>query len=543
VSYFALGLWCASGFRPAPTNEVRATGQRRARVTVSATMGRLRSEQVLRDINDGDPSSVTALNLSLRALSDVSCLRDFQNLGRLDLSCNGLTSLEGLSSCINLKWLSVAQNKLKSLRGIEGLSKLTVGNKDYILLVALLTFYLDCFFPISSLRWLFFLYPCDCTTWWCAHVLNASKNMLLSMDVVRSLTELRALILNDNEISSICNLDQLKYLNTLVLSRNPIHDIGSSLKNSSSIVKLSLSKCKIQVIGSSLIFSLNLKELRLSDNEITSLPVELVRNIKLQNLDLGKNLIMRLSDLKVLSELHNLKNLNLQGNPISENPKLIKKIRKLVPNLQIFNAKPIERWNQSKKLPEDISVPKKGDRFPEDTTAFESEEKVKSSKPRTDTATSGKKTKKRLGTTDNTQTHALKDESKTKKPKVGSHLTEKVIASINDDENFPVNADDAKEKEVKKESTTTKGGSKPVEFDDGETSFMELILSEDATGKAAGKPRGLMQPSWDEKLLGGMVVDLSKKMKAKNSRRGPSVHQTTSLHVPAFGEGGASTWG
>ncbi|KAL7164159.1 hypothetical protein ACSBR2_040134 [Camellia fascicularis] len=46
-------------------------------------------------------------------------------------------------------------------------------------------------------------------------VLNAGKNKLKSMDEVRSLLSLRALILNDYEIVSICRLDQLKELNTL----------------------------------------------------------------------------------------------------------------------------------------------------------------------------------------------------------------------------------------------------------------------------------------------------------------------------------------
>lgn len=89
-------------------------------------MTRLSSEQVRRE-NDGDPSSISVLSLSFRALSDVrpraplesasvsvrrgvqscdyrvfvdccvvqvSCLGDFRNLARLDISCNNLTSLQ-----------------------------------------------------------------------------------------------------------------------------------------------------------------------------------------------------------------------------------------------------------------------------------------------------------------------------------------------------------------------------------------------------------------------------------------------------------------
>ncbi|KAK6138477.1 hypothetical protein DH2020_027797 [Rehmannia glutinosa] len=145
-------------------------------------------------------------------------------------------------------------------------------------------------------------------------VLNAGKNKLKSMDEVKSLASLRALILNDNEISSVCKLDQMKELNTLVLSRNPISSLGDSLVKLKSITKLSLSNCQLQTVDSSLKSCLELKELRLAHNEIM-----------------------------VLSSLVNLRNLNLQGNPIAEKEKLQKKVKKLLPNLHIFNARPIDK--------------------------------------------------------------------------------------------------------------------------------------------------------------------------------------------------------
>ncbi|KAH7561273.1 hypothetical protein JRO89_XS10G0203900 [Xanthoceras sorbifolium] len=81
---------------------------------------------------------------------------------------------------------------------------------------------------------------------------------------------------------------------------------------------------------------------------------DLAYNKKLQNLDLGNNLITRWSDLKVrhqevLSSLVGLKNLNLQGNPIAENDKLTKKVRTLLPNLHVFNAKPINKNSKNEK--------------------------------------------------------------------------------------------------------------------------------------------------------------------------------------------------
>ncbi|XP_071736259.1 uncharacterized protein [Rutidosis leptorrhynchoides] len=262
-------------------------------------MKALTSKQVLKEHNTTDPNSLSSITFTHRALSDVSCLSEFKKLEKLDLTFNNLSYLEGLKPCVNLKWLSVKQNKLRSLKGIEGCINLTV--------------------------------------------LNAGNNMIQSMDEVSTLVRLRALILNDNEIVSICKLDKMKELNTLVLSKNPIRKIGESLSRVNSITKLSLSNCKIQCIDSSIKSCTELRELRLAHNEIRTLPSELTRNTKIQNLDVGNNLIMRWSDLKILSSLTNLKNLNLAGNPVAEKDGLAKKIKNLVPSLQIFNARPIDK--------------------------------------------------------------------------------------------------------------------------------------------------------------------------------------------------------
>ncbi|KAL2590153.1 hypothetical protein AAZV13_13G274900 [Glycine max] len=259
-------------------------------------MARLSSDQVLKDNNAADPTSVTTLHLTHKALSDITCLANFVNLEKLDLKLNNLTSLEGLRSCVNLKWLSVVENKLESLEGIQGLTKLTV--------------------------------------------LNAGKNKLKSIDQVMSVVSLRALILNENEISSICKLDQLKDLNTLVLSKNPIRKIGEALMKVKSITKLSLSYCELQGIGTSLKSCVELSELRLAHNEIKSLPAELKLNSKLRSLDLGNNVITRWSELKVLELLTNLRNLNLQGNPAATVNKVMRKI---------FNARPVDKDTENKK--------------------------------------------------------------------------------------------------------------------------------------------------------------------------------------------------
>nr|GMD61596.1 leucine-rich repeat-containing protein ODA7 [Ipomoea batatas] len=525
-------------------------------------MAVLSAKQVLQQSNTGDPNSISNLSLTHKALSDVSCLVEFENIQRLDLSFNNLTSIERLKSCVNLKWLSVAQNKLQSLKGIEGFRKLTV--------------------------------------------LNASKNKLKSMDELSSLVSLGALILNDNEITSICKLDQMKDLNTLVLSRNPIRGIGLSLAKKNSLSKLSLSNCQLQCIDSSLKSCTELKELRLSHNEIKTLPSELACNTKLLNLDIGNNEIMRWSDLKVLSSLVNLKNLNLLGNPIAEKEGLAKKIKKLVPTVVTFNAKPIDKIlkgevgradnsddvNNSRKHnfvsenegvhPDSIgdwdgkeSKPKKQKRSEtqeeetlnhKDNIALfneKSKKKLKLHKNIADkvevisqdpdvTKESKQKNKKKNEnakekTSDremqqlenkkhtNNDIEALSDtrkESKQKKPKKSELVTEKTS-------NQKVGA--AKiEKKLGKEQEGKQ--SKNAVIDDGETPFMDLFMADmSANSISSGRmetDQGAIH-SVDE--IAGVVTFNKKKKKNKKQNIDPTALQLSTA-ADEVGLGGPSTW-
>ncbi|XP_031114411.1 leucine-rich repeat and coiled-coil domain-containing protein 1 [Ipomoea triloba] len=502
-------------------------------------MAVLSAKQVLQQSNTGDPNSISNLSLTHKALSDVSCLVEFENIQRLDLSFNNLISIEGLKSCVNLKWLSVAQNKLQSLKGIESFSKLTV--------------------------------------------LNASKNKLKSMDELSSLVSLGALILNDNEITSICKLDQMKDLNTLVLSRNPIRGIGLFLAKKNSLSKLSLSNCQLECIDSSLKSCTELKELRLSHNEIKTLPSELACNTKLLNLDIGNNEIMRWSDLKVLSSLVNLKNLNLLGNPIAEKEGLAKKIKKLVPTVVTFNAKPIDKILNEGVHPDSIgdwdgkeSKPKKQKRSEtqeeetlnhKDNIALfneKSKKKLKLNKNIADkvevisqdpdvTKESKQKNKKKNEnakekTSDremqqlenkkhtNNDIEALSDtrkESKQKKPKKSELVTEKTsnqkvgVAKI--------------EKELGKEQKEAKQ-SKNAVIDDGETPFMDLFMADMSANSISS---GMMETDQgaihtvDE--IAGVVTFNKKKKKNKKQNIDPGALQLSTA-ADEVGLGGPSTW-
>ncbi|KAI3939175.1 hypothetical protein MKX01_002043 [Papaver californicum] len=390
-------------------------------------MNRLNSKKIVEENENKDPSFITSLVLTQKALTDVSCLSEFKNLEKLDLAFNSLYSLEGLSSCINLKWLSVVQNKLESLKGIERLSKL--------------------------------------------QVLNAGKNKLKTMTEVSHLISVRALILNDNEISTICKLDQ-KELNTLVLSRNPIRKVGDSLVKAKAITKLSLSNCQLENIGSSFKSLAQLKEVRLAHNEITIVPSELALNTRLQNLDLGNNSISNWSALKALSSLHNLKNLNLQGNPIAENDTLAKKVKKLVLNLQIYNSRPIEGSKANEKnskqdvksLVVDNSTPNKASDLKD--LNEEGREVLRNEKTSKKLIFSEEEDDPIINEKD---PNMEKDESKKKKSKVNK-LPGKDFSSSNKGKNEAENQLKRKNSKKVKENTVDM-------IDDGETSFMDLISS------------------------------------------------------------------
>lgn len=503
-------------------------------------MAVLSSKQVLQDYNTTDPSSITSLTLTHKALSDVSCLSEFQNLQKLDLGFNNLTSLEGLKLCVNLKWLSVVQNKLQSLKGIEGLIKLTV--------------------------------------------LNAGKNKLKSMEEVSGLVNLRALILNDNDIVSICKLDKMKELNTLVLSRNPISGIGQSLAKINSITKLSLSNCQLQGIDSSLKSCTELKELRLAHNDIKTLPIELAFNIKLQNLDIGNNVIMKWSDLKVLSSLVSLRNLNIQGNPVAEKEDLARKIKKQVPNLQILNAKPIEKAMKKKEAGRGDDEIESGDLDVAEVWDSKEERKLRKKK-RSGPSEEGlddhheernflekdkakksnkfsKNGKNAADTEETVLTYSdVQKESKLKKEKINefdkaSGLMRMELAQAEKRADFdmgvpPVEHDtgeerkhkkqkkgevlnetasNAEDKEPAKRSSKKAKQNKASAIDDGETPFSDLFVSD-------------LSDTLQQKVdaAAGLATFPKKKKKSKNIVTGAAAVQLSSAS-DEIGLGGASTW-
>lgn len=462
-------------------------------------MARLTVEQAKREAGSAG-SGATSLNLSHRALSDVSCLSSFNNLERLDLGYNCLVTLEGLSSCVNLKWLSVIENKLVSLKGVEGLPKLLV--------------------------------------------LNAGKNKLTKIDEVKSLTSLGALILNDNNISSICKLDQLHQLNTLVLSKNPVVTIGDALAKAKSMKKLSLSHCQIENIGSSLAACMELKELRLAHNKITTIPSDLAKNVKILNLDLGNNSIERASDLKVLSELRYLRSLNLQGNPIAEKDTLAKKVMKVVPTLRIFNAKPMEASSKNESSRKE-SMPIKDEDMMPDHYPIEPSTKKKDKGERSKQQMRSPEEPARQNTPpDVTVAAPSKSEllDGKERKKVATEHGKKSKSKRKDDKSSLDDTDRKAKKEAKRKKFVDKEDKDAEGIDDTEVPFAELVFSREDDSPEPKLKDKIQGTAPDEKFVGGLVIDHTKKRKkTKGTVLGSSALKLLSS-VPEVGAGGLSGW-
>lgn len=211
-----------------------------------------------------EAQSIILKGQSLTHIDDISfCV----NLARLDLSNNSLSTneaLSGLQYCRSLTWLSLAHNQLDSIDNLRGLGKLAV--------------------------------------------LNVSHNRISFFSThLAKLSNLKALIANNNEIAVLDALALPASLNTLVLSQNAIESVPS-LARLKVLGKLSLSHNRLYQVDD--LSSLSaLKELRLNDNKLAVLPR---LPASLSTLDIGSNPIER------VAATPRLETLNVKGTLVDE---------------------------------------------------------------------------------------------------------------------------------------------------------------------------------------------------------------------------------
>lgn len=252
-------------------------------------------------------SDGSSLNLAHRDLISVEELSVFPTLKKIDASYNRLVKLDWLQYNVALSWLSVAHNGLTSLKGIERLSNL--------------------------------------------RVLNAAHNHICVITDIqlRNLTNLQALILNDNKLQRIPPLT-LRHtaLNTLTLSHNLIETLDN-IHFLTNLKKLSLSHNSLYHIPP--LGSLKaLQQLRLSHNKIHTLSNSLVHNVKLKILDLGHNRISTLDDVKVLQLCTTLRQLTLSGNPLAATTDYPTQVARFLPFLKLLDGRRLRNKNKDRIL-------------------------------------------------------------------------------------------------------------------------------------------------------------------------------------------------
>ncbi|XP_017891797.2 leucine-rich repeat-containing protein 49 [Ceratina calcarata] len=154
------------------------------------------------------------------------------------------------------------------------------------------------------------------------------------------LENLRVLLIGKNRIKKIEGLKQLSKLEVLDLHGNQIVQI-SDLNNLASLKVLNVAGNNIKTIGQHDFRGLaSLKELNLRRNKIKRLS-GFDETLQLQKLYLSNNDIQKIEDIGSLAKALQLREITIDGNPITLNGDYISFLVSYLPNLQFLSAMPI----------------------------------------------------------------------------------------------------------------------------------------------------------------------------------------------------------
>ena len=271
-------------------------------------------------------SSLTALvNLWLNSnsLTSVPDLFNLTELKNLDLSGNEIATISmfDFNSLNKLESLHLSHNKIKSISGtfrliylkIVDLSENLIGNVDTAVFSALGSIeriYVkgNKLMEISTM-----IMAPTVTELWLQH----NDISTISSDAFRMLYNLKVILLNDNRISKIFSFPYLPRLSILALDNNPLFYIANdTFLSIPKIATLSLRNTSITSLPSTIRNLRFIKTMRVSQNSLTRFPREIIPDtLHRITIDLQDNQIDHI-DRNVLSELKNLRHLNILGNPI-----------------------------------------------------------------------------------------------------------------------------------------------------------------------------------------------------------------------------------
>eukprot|EP01041_Mallomonas_annulata_P012009 gene12009-25159_t len=221
---------------------------------------------------------ITALSLEGCQIEKIEDLVGLSSLQRLNLSKNKLHRLCGLNDTPNLGMLNLSNNCLDGSSSLEDLR-----------------------------------YVCGLRT------LNIGNNLKITHiqpHIFKSLKVLQAFIANDCNIENISFIKNLSNLTTLILSKNNINNFHiSEVGPLSHLTKLSIGHNHLTSIPN-LNSCPELQELRINHNQIPNIHHSLLSNIKLKILDISHNKLSNWNDIEKLTQLTDLTNLSIKGNPL-----------------------------------------------------------------------------------------------------------------------------------------------------------------------------------------------------------------------------------
>lgn len=230
--------------------------------------------------------SITSLSFTAKGITNISGIENFGYLEGLIFWNEKIEDFSPIENLVNLKSLSIDYNSPK-IENINFLNKLV---------------------QLTSLSI-------------CADSDNrgtARGNTIKDISALQNMSNLKSLLLAQNEISDITPLRSLSGLTSLNLEGSPIEDV-SILCNLNNLKILHLESCEIDDNDLEYICNLtNLKSLYLGNinyeyNNINNIePIKKLTNLTTLRLDNNN-----ITDITALSDLVNLENLALRGNNIS----------------------------------------------------------------------------------------------------------------------------------------------------------------------------------------------------------------------------------
>ena len=213
----------------------------------------------------------------------------------LDLSFNSIRKIENLDALVNVTELYLIQNKIKVIQGLDGLA--------------------------AKLR-----------------LLELGANRIRVMENLDALVNLEQLFLGKNKIEKIEGLDKLAKLRQLSLQSNRIEEIGEAVATLDKLEELYLADNGVETLPLALGKLPLLHTIDLSGNRIAELPAEL-RLEKVTEFWMSNNAIDKWPEVERIHAIcPKAETVYLNGNPVSNDPRYLARVRDLIPGLTQIDA-------------------------------------------------------------------------------------------------------------------------------------------------------------------------------------------------------------